>query len=162
MTLYCLIGSIQFPQVSVFIPIFPIVENHHFFVFGKPQEQFIWRQGYVSLLVIFVPASSDCAIFQQELPLPAAETLEHRRVGRRGSGSITALHVTVSKLTPNMRGKLLTPSYSHGPLAPCFSCSAEPLPSEITGTCTGEVAAGWPKQRAEASKKCSIGGRGAR
>lgn len=68
-TLYCLIGSIQFPQVSVFIPIFPIVENHHFFVFGKPQEQFIWRQGYVSLLVIFVPASSDCAIFQQELPL---------------------------------------------------------------------------------------------
>lgn len=29
---------------------------------------------------------------------------------------------------------------------PPLSCSAEPLPSEITGTCTGEVAAGWPRQ----------------
>lgn len=27
---------------------------------------------------------------------------------------------------------------------PLLSCSAEPLPSEITGTCTGEVAAGGP------------------
>lgn len=41
---------------------------------------------------------------------------------------------------------------------PLLSCSAKPLPSEITGTCTGEVAAGWPKQRAEASKQCSMGG----
>lgn len=40
---------------------------------------------------------------------------------------------------------------------PC-SCSAEPLPPEITGTCTGEVAAGC-LGRAEASEM-SVGGAG--
>lgn len=46
--LCCLMASIQFPQVSFFLS-FPIVLNHHLFVFGKPQEQFFWVQGCVSL-----------------------------------------------------------------------------------------------------------------
>lgn len=67
-TLFCLMGS-NFPEY-VFIPTFPLVSYHHLFVFGKPQEQFLWGHGCVSLSWSFsVPASSNCAIFRQELPL---------------------------------------------------------------------------------------------
>lgn len=33
---------------------------------------------------------------------PVAETPEHKRVGRRGSGSTAALHLTLPKLSPNL------------------------------------------------------------
>lgn len=92
-------------------------------------------------------------------PSPAAETPEHKRGGRTGSGSTTALRVTVQIQPQHVRGKLLTPSYSHGPWAPAFLLSRAP-PVRDTGTCTGEVAAGWPEQRAEVSTQCAIGGGG--
>lgn len=46
-TQFCLMGS-NFPKY-VFIPTFPIVSYHHLFVFGKPQEQFLWGHDCVSL-----------------------------------------------------------------------------------------------------------------
>lgn len=67
--LCCLMAS-SVPRYLFFIPTFPSVSNRHIFVLGKPQEQFFWVQGSISSLPgISVPASSNCAIFQQELPL---------------------------------------------------------------------------------------------
>lgn len=70
---------------------------------------------------------SFCGFSCAFLPLSTSHprTLEHKRVGRRGFGSTTALYVTVFK-PQHVRGKLLTPSYSHGPLVPCFPAQQSP------------------------------------
>jgi len=84
--LCCLMAS-SFPKY-LFVPTFPSVSNHHIFVLGKPQEQFFWVQGSVSSLPgISVPASSNCAIFQQELPLLSIALVLSfcRERGRTGS-----------------------------------------------------------------------------
>lgn len=67
----CLMASIQFRQVSVFIPTFPVVPNHHLSL-GNHRNSF---SGYkavslLSLPVISVPASSNCAIFSAGTPSP--------------------------------------------------------------------------------------------
>lgn len=93
---------------------------------------------------VFLPHT---VFISQDLSFPSSRDPGAQDGQRGGSGSTTALCVTKPRLAPSTRGQLLTRSCSHGHW-PLLSCSAKPLPSEITGTCTGEVAAGWPKQRA--------------
>lgn len=69
MGLCCWMASVSFPQVFVFIPTLPIALNHHL-SWEVTGTVFFWVQVcLLSLPVISVPASSNCAIFQQELPL---------------------------------------------------------------------------------------------
>lgn len=61
------------------------------------------------------------------LHIPSSGSWSTGWVERRDSGSATALCMTKPRLSPqHMRGKLLTPSYSHGPLAPCFPAQQSP------------------------------------
>lgn len=61
------------------------------------------------------------------LHVPSSGSWSTGWVERRDSGSATALCMTKPRLSPqHLRGKLLTPSYSHGPLAPCFPAQQSP------------------------------------
>lgn len=59
-------------------------------------------------------------------PFPSSRDPGAQDGQRRGPGSATALCVTKPRLAPSVRGQLLTPSCSHGPLAPAFLLSQAP------------------------------------
>lgn len=70
----------------------------------------------------FLPLSSS----YPRTPSPAAETPEHKS-REEGFCVLLCPLCDYAQVKPqHVRGKLLTPSYSHGPLAPCFPAQQSP------------------------------------
>lgn len=81
----------------------------------------------------------------------------------RGSG-LPLPCVTKPRLSPqHMRGKLLTPSYSHGPLAPCFPAQQSPSHQKLRVLALGRwLLAGLSRELRHPSNVPLVGVEGAR
>lgn len=92
-------------------------------------------------------------------PSPAAETLEHES-REEGFWVHHCPPCDYAQVEPqHVRGKLLTPSYSHGSPAPCFPAQQSPSHQRLRVLALGRWLLAGPS-RADAPKICSAGGGG--